>query len=158
MPADFAIPIWERASARQIFDLSRYEITAWDVRHAPPDRTDVGEFGFDRRPVVGAAVEILRLDYRVHEHPAAPDEYSPERVTLCVYRNAAHKAQSYELNALAADLLEAWKRGGQTVAESVQGTAAAHDTEIGPAFIEKLSAMIADFIERGIIIGGEGVQ
>ncbi len=156
--ADFAIPFWEAASAPQVSDLARYEISTWDVRHAPPDRADVGDFDFDRKPVLGAAVEILRLDHRVHEPPAAQEEYSPERVTLCVYRNDAHKAQSYELNDLAADLLEAWKRGDETVAESVQRTAGAHGTEIGPAFVEKLSAMIAEFIDRGIIIGGEGAQ
>jgi hypothetical protein len=102
---------------------------------------------------------MLRLDHRVHEpREPATDELAPERVFLCVYRDTKHKAQSYELNALAADLLEAWKRGDQTVAESVQRTAEVHRTEVGPAFVEKLSAMIADFIERGIIIGGLAAQ
>jgi hypothetical protein len=53
------------------------------------------------------------------------------------------------LNPLAADLLDAWKRADETVAESVQRIAAQHHTEIGPAFIEKLSTIIADFIIGG---------
>jgi hypothetical protein len=56
---------------------------------------------------------------------------------------------------MAADLLEAWQRADQTVAESVQQVAAAHNTQIGPDFIEKLSTLIADFIERRILLGGE---
>lgn len=156
--ADFALPIWEVAEAPYVSDLARYEITTWNVRHAPPDRADAGDFRFDRRPVIGKAVEMLRLDHRVHEPHRLATECAPERVFLCVYRNASHGAQSYELNALAADLLAAWKRGDQTVAESVQRTAAVHGTEVGPAFVEKLSAMIADFIERGIIIGGDAAQ
>jgi hypothetical protein len=61
---------------------------------------------------------------------------------------------SQTLNPLAADLLQAWRRGEDTVAESVQRVAAAHGTEIGPAFIEKLSALMADFITQGILLGG----
>lgn len=156
--ADFALPIWEATEASYVSDLARYEITTWNVRHAPADRADVGDFGFDRRPVIGEAVEMLRLEHRVHEPHRLATERAPEPVFLCVYRNTSHTAQSYELNALAADLLEAWKRGDQTVAESVQRTAAVHGTEVGPAFVEKLSAMIADFIERGIIIGGDPAQ
>ena len=156
--AELALPIWEATEAPYVADLARYEIAAWTVRHAPPNPTAVGDFGFDRRPVIGAAVELLRLDHRVHEPRQPEPELAPERVHLCVYRNAFHRAQSYELNALAADLLEAWKRGDQTVAQSVQRTAAMHGTDVGPAFVEKLSAMIADFIERGIIVGGAATQ
>jgi hypothetical protein len=54
---------------------------------------------------------------------------------------------------LAADLLDAWKRADETVAESVQRIAAQHQTEISPAFVDKLSTLIADFI-----IGGHAPQ
>ena len=57
------------------------------------------------------------------------------------------------LNPMAANLVEAWARGDTTVTESVHEVAAAHATEIGPAFVEKLSTMIADFLTRGILLG-----
>ena len=41
----------------------------------------------------------------------------------------------------------------ETVAESVQRIAAQHQTEISPAFVDKLSTLIADFI-----IGGHAPQ
>jgi len=152
--ADFAIPIWQSAEAPWVADLSRYEISAWDVRHAPPDPMPATEFAFDRKPVLATGMKVLRLEYPVHEAPTPELGYEREPTILYLYRDEHHKPIPRKLNAIAADLLDAWQRANQTVADSVQRVAAAHDSEIGPAFVEKLSAMIADFIERGVILGG----
>ena len=100
------------------------------------------------------AVAVLRLDHPVHVAPTPETGYELEPLILCISRNTAHHAVSQKLNPLAADLLEAWQRGEETVAEAVERVAAEHDTQIGPAFVEKLSALIADFIDDGIIVGG----
>lgn len=152
--AEFAIPIWQRTEAPWIADLAGYEITAWEVRHGPPDPTPSHEFAFDRRPVLAATVKVLRLAYPVHNRPTPDAGYEPDPTILCLYRDRNHKAIPRKLNPLAADLLDAWREADQTVAESVQKIAAAHNTEIGPDFIEKLSTLIADFSERGILLGG----
>lgn len=144
--ADFAIPIWQSSEAPWVADLARHEITAWNVRHAPPAPTPETEFSFDGKPVLSTALEVLRLAYPVHQTPTPAAGYEPDPTLLCVYRDKSHKASTRKLNPLAADLLEAWKRADETVAESVQRVAKAHDTEIGPAFVEKLSAIIADFL------------
>lgn len=152
--AEFAIPIWQRTEAPWVSDLAGYEVTAWEVRHAPPDPTPSCEFAFDRKPVVATAVKVLRLAYPVQE-PSSPDTgYERDSNIVCLYRDQNHRAAPRKLNALAADLLEAWQLADQTVAESVQQVAAAHDTPIGPVFIEKLSALIADLIHRRILLGG----
>jgi hypothetical protein len=153
--AEFAIPIWQRTEAPWIADLAGYEISAWEVRHGPPDPTPSHEFAFDRRPVLATTVKILRLAYPVHDKPTPDAGYEPDPTILCLYRNKNHKTVPRKLNPLAADLLQAWRAADQTVAECVQKVAASHDTEIGPDFIEKLSTLIADFIQRGIIIGGQ---
>ena len=155
--ADFAIPIWKHGAPPWLADLARYEITVWSVRHAPPNPTPEVDFAFERRPIVGAAVQVLRLDYPVHQRPTPQAGYDRVPVILCVYRAEDHRPVPQQLNPLAADLLDAWQRGEETVAESVQRVASAHDTAIGPAFIEKLSTLITTFIERGIIVGGRGV-
>jgi hypothetical protein len=152
--AEFAIPIWQRTEAPWVADLAGYEITAWDVRHAPANPTQTGEFAFDRKPVVATAVKVLRLAYPVQNKPAPSTGYEPDPTILCVYRDKNHRPIPRRLNPLAADLLEGWQRADQTVAESVQQVAAAHGTQIGPDFIEKLSTLIADFIQRGILLGG----
>ena len=152
--AELAIPIWQRTEAPWVADLAGYEITAWDVRHAPVDPMPTSEFAFDRKPVVATAVRVLRLAYPVQHKPTPGGGYEPEATILCLYRAKNHRPIPRKLNPLAADLVEAWQRADQTVAESVQQVAAAHRTQIGPDFIEKLSTLIADFIQRGILLGG----
>jgi hypothetical protein len=152
--AEFAIPIWQRTEAPWVADLAGYEITAWDVRHGPPNPTPTHEFAFDRKPVLATAVKVLRLAYPVQNKPTSDAGYEPEPTILCLYRDKNHKPIPRKLNPLAADLLDTWRTTDQTVAESVQQVAAAHNTQIGPDFIEKLSTLIADFIQRGIILGG----
>jgi hypothetical protein len=155
---DFAVPVWRDAEPGWLTDLARYEITAWSVRHAPPNPTPEVDFAFDRRPVVGSAVRVLHLDHPVQEGPTPEAGYAYEPVILCISRNDKHRAVTRTLNPLAADLLEAWQRSEETVAESVQHVAAAHGTAIGPAFVEKLSTLITTFIEQGIILGGRVAQ
>lgn len=152
--AEFAIPIWRNTAEPWIADLARYEIATWTVRHAPPDPSPNGSFSFEARPVVGTAVALLRLDHHVHEGPTPDAGYTRDPVLLCIFRSDKHRAVARVLNPLAADLLEAWQRGEETVAESVQRVAAAHDTDIGSAFIEKLSTLITSFIQQGILLGG----
>ena len=147
--AEFAMPIWQVQEAPWVAELARLEIASWNVRHAPQDPKPQTEFAFDRRPVLSAALEIIRLQYPVHNKPTPAAGYEPHATFLCVYRDADHRASTKMLNPLAADLLDAWKRADETVAESVQRIAAQHHTEIGPAFIEKLSTIIADFIIGG---------
>ena len=155
--ADFAIPIWRATAPPWMADLARYEITRWTVRHAPPEPIPDAAFSFERRPVVGTGVAVLRLDHRVNEAPTPEGGYERDPVILCIHRNGKHIAVSQTLNPLAADLLEAWQQGEETVAESVQRVAESRDTPIGPAFIEKLSTLVATFIQRGILLGGKSV-
>jgi len=152
--AEFAVPIWQRTEAPWVADLAGYEISAWEVRHGPRDPTPSHEFAFDHKPVVATAVKVLRLAYPVQEKPTPERGYEPDPTILCLYRDKNHKAVPRKLNPMAADLLDAWRAADQTVAESVQSVASAHGTEIGPDFVEKLSTLIADFIERDILLGG----
>lgn len=152
--ADFAIPIWRGTEAPWVAELACLEIGSWNVRHAPQDPKPEAEFAFDRRPMLSGAVDVVRFEYPVQKRPRPAAGYEPEPTLLCIYRGADHRAHTRALNPLAADLLDAWKRADETVADSVQRIAEAHGTEIGPGFVEKLSALIADFVERGVILGG----
>lgn len=147
--AGFVIPIWEKSEAAWVADLARYEIAAWNVRHAPPAPSPTSEFSFDRRPVLGTPIEVLRLSYPVQQTPTPPAGYEASPTFLCVYRDPNHRASTRNLNPIAADLLDAWQSAHETVTDSVQRVAQNHGTEIGPAFVEKLSALIAAFISGG---------
>ena len=152
--ARFAVPLWRSREPFWLGDLASYEIALWTARHAPPDPKPIEDFRFDRPPIVGASVQLVRLRYPVHRAPTPLAAYAAEQTALCVYRNEEHRAVSRTLNPLAADLLESWQSGGETVAESVERTAAAHGVTIGPSFVDKLSSLIADFLERSIVLGG----
>jgi len=150
---EFAIPRWHDEEPAWLSDLAQYEITTWDVRYAPPNRISTSEFAFDRIPVLNPALQVLRLSYPVHRAPTPASGYEEEPSIVCVYRDQHHKPIPWKLNPLAASLVEVWARADRPVTETVHEVAAAHNTEIGPAFVEKLSAMIADALERGILLG-----
>lgn len=144
--AELAISVWRATEPPWVADLARYEIATWEVRHAPPDPKSFDDLAFDRKPTVRSAMRVLRLSHPVHETPTPETGYDREQTLLCVYRDQAHQAATRKLNPLAADLLEAWQKADETIAESVERIAAQHHTEIGPAFVEKLSALIAEFV------------
>ena len=151
--AELAIVTWQGCERPWVADLARYEIARWWVRHAPPNPTAVDALSFDARPVLATAVRVLRLDYPVHE-PESPDQGYPAQPTLlCLYRDHRHRAVPKRLNPIAADLLEAWQGGEETVAESVERVARDHGVEIGAGFVEKLSTLITGLVTEGVILG-----
>lgn len=151
--AEFAIPIWKQTCEPWVADLARYEISSWFVRHAPADPDDAEELSFDKRPVVAAGVRVLRLDYPVHQSPTPAAGYQSQPTILCLHRDAAHRAVPQVLNPTAADLLETWQRGQDSLTDSVHHVAKAQGVEIGPAFVDKLSTLLSDFITKGILLG-----
>lgn len=157
VPIDFcrlALPRWKAQAPPWVAELAELEIAIWSVKYASSEHPPASDFAFDKPPLLTPALEILRFAYPVHRTPAPPEGYAPEPTLLCIYRDQEHQPVTWTLNTLAADLIEAWVPGDRTVAETVQTVAAAHNTEISPAFVDKLATMIADFLGRGVLLGG----
>ena len=150
----FALPRWKAEESPWIAELAELEIAIWSVKYASSQHPPASDFSFDKPPLLTPALEILRFAHPVHRTPTPSEGYAPEQTLLCIYRDPEHQPVTWILNALAADLIETWVAGDRTVAETVQMVAAAHNTEISPAFIDKLSTLIADFLERGVLLGG----
>ncbi|MEM9067638.1 MAG: putative DNA-binding domain-containing protein [Myxococcota bacterium] len=134
-------------------DLARFEIATWKVKYAD----DAGapattEIAFDKAPVLTPALALLDVGWAVHKKRKEHD-YAEGPQHLCIYRNAKHQAVTMELNPLARDLVTSWRFGDTTLTERVQAVAQARETRIDERFIESLSAMLADFLERGIVLG-----
>ena len=144
--ASHAIAEWEQTQPPWVADLARFEIAEWSVRHAPPVPNATEAFRFDRPPQLSRALRVLRLAHPVHRAPTPARGYDAEPTLLCVYRGDDHTPKAKVLNEVAADLLESWSQGAETVTQSVERTAAAHELEITPAFVEKLSTLIAEFL------------
>ena len=150
---EFALPKLGSKHPNWVPDLMRYEIAGWEVKHGPSDHPTVGEFAFDKCPVMNPALRLLRLGFSVHEKPTPKDGYPPNETQLCVYRNADHEAITWTLNPIAADIVEAWIPGGKTTTECIQAITQKRGIAIDENFLEKLSTLLADFLEKGILLG-----
>lgn len=155
IPERFAAFLRERQpETGAIRELIDYELSAWTVKYVDarlPSGVVVTDFAFDKPPVCTPALRFFRARYPVHDKRA--DLAEPRDVNLAVYRRADHKAGTWELNDIAAALLETWIPGDRSMTECVQVVTRARGTAIDQAFLEKLSALLADFLERGILLG-----
>jgi hypothetical protein len=134
-------------------DLLRYELARWRARHAEAPATPaVMDFAFDRAPVVAPSLALHTFVHPVHL--AELEQVAEVRPTqVAIFRNRDHHADAFALNPTAGALVEDWQRGERTVAESVRAVAQARGLTLDQRFVEKLGALIADFLERGILLG-----
>jgi hypothetical protein len=136
-----------------VADLAEYEITTWRVKYLESEPGEVVEFHFDRAPAVNPTVTLLHLAHPVLRRPTPEEGYAAEETHLCVYRSADNEAVTWRLNPTAAALLEAWGPGDRPLSETVRAVTQARGTTLDQGYLEKLSAMLADFLERGILLG-----
>lgn len=140
-------------------DLLRYERALHRVALAPdpsPDALTAAPFAMDRparfHPV------IARLDVRWAVHRAAPLTEIPPcdegTGALLIYRHPTRfGAQTLSLSPVAAAVLDAMIPGGDDVTSCVQRALAAHDLAVGAVFIESFAELLADLMERQVLLG-----
>jgi hypothetical protein len=136
-------------------DLCAYEATLWTVADLP-DQAPPGlsEFAFEARPVLAPALRLLALRYPVHVEPASESWGEPGEHHLCVHRRPEERqARTIRLNAVGYDLLQRFAGGEQTVAEAIQQVAGQRSLHVDERFLDGLCAMLADLIDRGVIVG-----
>ncbi|MCA9530580.1 MAG: putative DNA-binding domain-containing protein [Myxococcales bacterium] len=105
----------------------------------------------------GAAPERQPDGARAEAEREAGHRYDPEPTTVCVYRRPGEvQARTFVLNDVAAALVEAWIRGDETVTDSVRAVASRLGCVIDQVFIDDLSTMLADFLDRGLLLGAYG--
>jgi hypothetical protein len=155
-----AIP-WLRASTKvpaHVADLCAYEATLWTVADLAEcqDEPAIGEFEFELIPVLSSTVRLLHLRHAVHIGPDAGDERDlPGDFYLCVYRRrGAPAANHFVLNAVGFALMERFAHGTETVREAIMQLASEREIAVDEAFLDGLCSMLADFLERGILLGG----
>lgn len=137
-------------------DLLAYEAAVWavgDLDDRPP-QGELEDFDFDRRPQLAPALRLLHLQHAVHLKPAADGSYAPREVFLCVHRRPEdRKARTWTMNAVTHDLMQRFAGGETTVTAAVQAVASEREVAVDAQFIDGLCTVLADFIERGIILG-----
>jgi len=112
--------------------------------------SSVSNTSFALPPVTTPALRRLRVQHRVDLRGTPP---RMEPANLAVYRRLDDKPATWVLNDIAAALLDAFVDGQGSLAERVQAVTRARDVAIDATFLERLSALLADFLERGVLLG-----
>jgi hypothetical protein len=138
-----------------VADLCAYEAARWSVADESDERpAGLLEFAFDRRPALASAVRLLALQHAVHLEPAPAGVYPAGEFLVCVYRRAAEtKARFFSLNPVTYALLQRFATSAESVTRSVEHVAAQRSVAVDEAFLDGLCTVLADFLERGIILG-----
>lgn len=122
-----------------------------------PPAGSIIDFRMDLPAVVTAAHRLLWLQYRVHGSGARADgEASMQRdpVVLCVYRDPrSFEVHTLELSPIAGALLSELARVERPLVDVIRSVAHDHGAVLDGAFVEALSAVLADWVERGLILG-----
>jgi hypothetical protein len=139
-------------------DLARLEWAELDTAYTFEESraAEVVPFDMNLPAVLSPAHRVLRLTYPVHRaaDPGALAELSRSPIALCLYREpTTHDVRTLELNPVAAALVEAMGRADRPLTELVRDVAAREGATIDVAFVDAFSALMADFSERGLLLG-----
>ena len=136
-------------------DLASLEWAERAVLYAEDDVEDVAPLAMSSKVVLTRAHRLLALTYPVHalEPGRVP---APRPTWLCVYRDrASFEARVLQTNAVTHALL-----ASLSVAPSLEAaiTAAASraSAPVDAAFLEALSEVLADLVDRGVVRGAPG--
>ncbi|MBK8589331.1 MAG: putative DNA-binding domain-containing protein [Sandaracinaceae bacterium] len=147
----FALARFGGSSPAHLRELCEFELARWTVQHLESEpATSVVALDFALPPVTTPALRRLRVQHRVDLRGTPP---RMEPANLAVYRRLDDKPATWVLNDIAAALLDAFVEGQGSLAERVQAVTRARDVAIDASFLEKLSALLADFLERGVLLG-----
>lgn len=136
-------------------DLCAWEAARWEVGDLD-DRVEPGpgEFAFDRPAALAPAMRLLCVAYAVHEPPGADGAYVPRELCLCVHRRAEERrVRTWVLAPLGYALLERLARGTEPVSEAIRAVAVETGSEPDARFVDRACGMLADFLERGFVLG-----
>jgi len=139
-------------------DLARYEWaeleTAYSFEEASALR--VGPLDMQGVAVLSPAHRLVDLAYPVHRiETGGPDQaMEAEPFSLCLYRHAkTHEVAVLELTPVTAAMLSLMERRTMPLVKVVQKAAEAIGATVDVAFVEALSTLLADLIERGVLLG-----
>lgn len=140
-------------------DLLRYEVALHAVGLAPdpaPDAVRAAPFEMHRPARFHPALRRLDLRWPVHARRCEREpDAAPDPCAVLVYRDPQSlRAETLALSPVAARVLDAMRAGGEVTA-AVQRALAAEDLHASAAFVESFADLLADLMERGVLLGAE---
>ncbi len=105
--------------------------------------------------ILSPAHRALCLDHAVHR--GAPGESGfgcPESVALCLYRDPkTFEVHTLELSPITGALVRELERSSEPLVRVIAAVAERHGAVVDQVFLTALSQVLADFLERGLLLG-----
>jgi hypothetical protein len=141
-------------------DLARYEWAELETAYSFEETSaaQVGPLDMNGVPVLAPAHRLLDLGYPVHRigTDAHDETMQAAPFSLCLYRDVkTHEVEVLELTPVTASMLSLMQRRSSTLAEIVRTAADEVGATVDVAFVEALSTLLADLIERGVLLGSQ---
>lgn len=140
-------------------DLARLEWAELETAYTEDDlhRDSLTDFTMELPAALSPAHRLLWLGYPVHllatDAPGAP-EVEALPVVLCLYRDPrTYEVHILELSPITGALLREIARSRRPLLDVVRSVAGEHGAVVDGSFVEALSAVLADLMERGLILG-----
>jgi hypothetical protein len=132
-------------------DVAEHFVGLTDARLDPARVTD---FAMHLPAALAPSHRRLRLEWERVE-----GEWVERPRALLLHRDAAtHAVETLALTPMAADVLDALDDGRTPAAEAVRAVLARHDVSAGAVFIESLAGLLADLMERGVLVGSRRAE
>jgi hypothetical protein len=140
------------------FDLARYEWAELDTAYSFEEAgaAQVGPLDMARVPVLSPALRLLDVTYPVHRWAAdgADTQLAREPIALCLYRDAkTHEVEVLELTPVTFAMLALMAERSLSLTEIVRNAAGQIGVVVDAPFVEALSTLLADLLERGVLLG-----
>jgi hypothetical protein len=139
-------------------DLARFEWaeleTAYSFEETRAAR--VGPLAMNAVPLLSPAHRLVDVAYPVHRMGTAghDDTMQAAPFSLCLYRDPkTHEVATLELTPVTAVMLASMEKETATLTEIVRNAAEAVCVSVDVAFLEALSTLLADLVERGVLLG-----
>ncbi|GAB4213691.1 MAG: hypothetical protein OHK0013_37790 [Sandaracinaceae bacterium] len=131
-------------------DLVRLELAQWRAVWDDPPELPAIEFDFARPPVVAPTLVRLDLAWSVHR---ADRPIEPGTFHVAVYRRRDGTTETRWMNRFLASILDAWMAAEEPAIDGVRSALAGLGAEPTPELVEQMSAMLAELLERGGVLG-----
>ncbi|HMI86786.1 MAG TPA: putative DNA-binding domain-containing protein [Polyangiaceae bacterium] len=139
-------------------DLARYEWAELETAYSFGERSaaPIGPFDMNLVPVLSPAHRLIDVSYPVHRisTDGSDEAMRAAPFSLCLYRErASHDVAVLELTPVTASMLSLMQGRSSTLTEIVRNAAESVGVTVDIAFVEALSTLLADLIERGVLLG-----
>jgi hypothetical protein len=140
-------------------DLMRYEWAELDAgySHEEVSTSEVVPLVMDRPAVLSPTHRLLQLRYAVHQIGTDSGEATQVAAIptlLCLYRDPkTHEVETLELTPVAFAILAGIEKERVSLTDVVRNASGALHVGVDVAFVEALSALLADLVERGVVLG-----